>query len=177
MAFIQIPSGKLKNVQEKTLKLTNFPRYHNVSTPFLQLEYLNDVYDLEFQIKLITNIEKSEICKIFTEWFFEDISKFEEQNPKIGSSLAETEAEKLTYESIVNFLNNTPSTKDVEIKSGLSKLRNFNRNLVLKNANQNVDSDNSDEKSDSEGDGYLPFACLKSQSTGLGLKLNKQHKA
>ena len=91
---------------------------------------------------------------------FKDISKFEEQNPIIGSLLGETEAGKLTDESINKFLNSVHSTWDLEIKSGLGKLRNFNRNLALKDANANVDSDDNndnDDNSDSNGNEDLPF--------------------
>ena len=60
MAFIQLPSGKVKNLKPKKLKLTNFPRNHNISVLFLYLKYLDNAYDLDFQINLVKNIEKSE---------------------------------------------------------------------------------------------------------------------
>ena len=56
MALIHLPSVKLKNVEENNLKLTNFPRNHNVSILFPWLKHLHDVYDSEFQRKLITSI-------------------------------------------------------------------------------------------------------------------------
>ena len=48
MAFIQLPSGKVKNLKPKNLKLTNFPRNHNISVLFLYLKYLDNAYDLDF---------------------------------------------------------------------------------------------------------------------------------
>ena len=66
MEFIQLPSGKLKNVDGKTLKLTNIPRNHNVSTLFPQLKHVDDACDLEFQRKLIVSIENGEnVLKYF----------------------------------------------------------------------------------------------------------------
>ena len=131
----------------------------------LQLKHLSDAYDLKFQRKLITSIERSEDLKDLYGLVF----KF--QNLIKGILLAEIETRKLA--SIVKFLNNTPLTKDVEMMSDLYNLRNDKRNLALKNTNENVGSYNNDGNSDDHGDNYLPFICLNSQSTTLGLELRK----
>ena len=131
----------------------------------LQLKHFSDAYDLKFQRKLITSIKRSEDLKDLYGLVF----KF--QNLIKGILLAEIETRKLA--SIVKFLNNTPLTKDVEMMSDLYNLRNGKRNLALKNTNENVGSFNNDGNSDDHGDNYLPFICLNSQSTTLGLELRK----
>ena len=48
MAFVQLLSGKLENVEKKTFKLTNFPRNDNASALFPLLKYLDDAFESEF---------------------------------------------------------------------------------------------------------------------------------
>ena len=53
--FIQLSFGKVRK-NKKTLKLTNFRRYHNVLVLLLQLRYLENINGLEFQRELIGSI-------------------------------------------------------------------------------------------------------------------------
>ena len=55
-----MPSGKIRNNNKETLRLTNFPRNHNVSNLFPQLKYLDNVCNSDFQRELILNIETNE---------------------------------------------------------------------------------------------------------------------
>ena len=107
---------------------------------------------------------------------FKGISKFDGQNPIIGSLLAKIKAKNLTDESIVKFSNNASSSKDVEIKSGLEKLRDFNSNLALKNANANanLDSDDNDVNRDHDGDDDLPFSLPGAPKYEPGPKIKQK---
>lgn len=78
MAFIELLSGELKNLVEKTLKLTNFPRNHCISTLFPQLKHLDDAYDSEFQRKLIASIGNSK-----------DLQKYLLASGRIGQHMQE----------------------------------------------------------------------------------------
>lgn len=76
MAFIELLSGELKNLEEKTLKLTNFPENHCISTLFPQLKHLDDAYDSEFQRKLIASIENSkDFTKLFSRTYLNLMDK------------------------------------------------------------------------------------------------------
>ena len=76
MAFIELLSGELKNLEEKTLKLTNFPENHCISTLFAQLKHLDDAYDSEFQRKLIASIENSkDFTKLFSRTYLNLMDK------------------------------------------------------------------------------------------------------
>ena len=198
MAFIQLPSGKLKNVEKKTLKLPNFPKKNKFSPLFLQLD---DAYDFKFQIKLTASIENSEglqkcilvsgktgqhlqekinlqvmddrlngvhVRNQFNPLYknvlqrqnlnkvdSKDMTKFDKQNPIIGGLLTETKAGNWLMNR--SFLDNAPSTKDIEIKGGINKLCYFNRNLALKNTNTKVDSDDNHDSSDNGNSDNLPF--------------------
>ena len=58
MSCIQLPYGKvIKN--KKKLKLTNFPRNHNVLVLFLQLKYLDNINDSEFQREFVGTIKNN----------------------------------------------------------------------------------------------------------------------
>lgn len=52
MSYIQLPDGKVEK-DNKTTKLTNFPRNHDVSVLFPKLCNLNDINDTEFQRFLV----------------------------------------------------------------------------------------------------------------------------
>ena len=60
--LIQLRFGKVRK-NKKTLKLTNFHRYHNVPGLFLQLRYLENINDLEFQRELIDSITNNDDFK------------------------------------------------------------------------------------------------------------------
>lgn len=52
-----MPYGKVKKDEKETVKLTNFPRNHNVLVLFSQLRYLNNIDDTDFQRELISMIK------------------------------------------------------------------------------------------------------------------------
>lgn len=52
MSYIQLPYGKVEK-DNKTIKLTNFPRNTNVSVLFPKFCYLNVINDTEFQRSII----------------------------------------------------------------------------------------------------------------------------
>ena len=56
MSYIQLPYGNVEKPQQ-TIKLTNFPRNHNVSVLFPELQYLDNINDAEFQRSIIGSIQ------------------------------------------------------------------------------------------------------------------------
>ena len=52
MSYIQLPFGKIEK-DNKTIKLTNFSRNHNVSVLSLEVHYVDNINDTEFQCCII----------------------------------------------------------------------------------------------------------------------------
>ena len=61
---------------------------------------------------------------------FDDKSKFDIQNPIIGSLLGEIDSGKLTGES-VKFPNSVPSVKDIEINKRIESFKNSNHLMLM----------------------------------------------
>ena len=59
-----MPYGKVKKY-EKTTKLSNFRRNHNVSVLFPQLKYLNNIGDSVFQHELISTVKNNDDLQSF----------------------------------------------------------------------------------------------------------------
>ena len=55
--------------------------------------------------------------------FFKDISKFDMQNPVIGSIPSEIESGKLTEKSLKRFFSKAPNSKDIELNQELQRLK------------------------------------------------------
>ena len=54
---------------------------------------------------------------------FKDKTKFDVQNPIIGSLVAQVQENKTNERAILNQISGTPSTKDIELAEGLAQLR------------------------------------------------------
>lgn len=92
--------------------------------------------------KMLVPVYKSVIRKQnFFENFLKDITKFDAQNPIIGSLLSEIESRKLTDESVKNFLGKAQNLKGIELNQKLQNLKFCNNKLQLNNNNDNDSSD------------------------------------
>ena len=58
-----------------------------------------------------------------TDVVFKDKTKFDVQNPIIGSLVAQVQENKTNERAILNQISGTPSTKDIELAEGLAQLR------------------------------------------------------
>ena len=93
-------------------------------------------------LKMLVPVYKSVIRKQnFFENFLKDITKFDAQNPIIGSLLSEIESRKLTDESVKNFLGKAQNLKGIELNQKLQNLKFCNNKLQLNNNNDNDSSD------------------------------------
>ena len=60
MAFIQLPTGEVKNKKERKIKSGSFPREQNVNVLFSQPQHIAWCDRSEFQQKLIEALNKEE---------------------------------------------------------------------------------------------------------------------
>ena len=58
-----------------------------------------------------------------TDVVFKDKTKFDVQNPIIGSLVAQVQENKTNERAILNQISGTPSTKDIELAEVLAQLR------------------------------------------------------
>ena len=87
---------------------------------------------------------------MFLKMFLKDITKFDAQNPIIGSLLSEIESRKLTDESVKNFLDKAQNLEGIKLNQKLQNLKFCNNKLQLNNNNDNDSSDYYDN-----GSGFL----------------------
>ena len=77
---------------------------------------------------------------MFLKMFLKDITKFDAQNPIIGSLLSEIESRKLTDESVKNFLDKAQNLEGIKLNQKLQNLKFCNNKLQLNNNNDNDSS-------------------------------------